>query len=110
MVYNKKVVKNFSNKHFSILRMNKLQKNKKTGGDNNLSLLSLAWELGYIIAIPIVVLAVGGAMLDRKIGTSPWILLGGVGSSIVITSYMVYSKVTTILNDFDKKEKVKDKK
>jgi len=72
---------------------------KKEGVNSDLSLLSLAWELGYMIAIPVVVLAVGGAWLDKKIGTSPWVLLLGAGSSIVMTSFMVYSKVAGLMSD-----------
>jgi len=73
--------------------------------NNNLSLWSLAWDLGWIIAIPIVILAIGGAILDKKMGTSPWILLTGVILSVGITSFAVYYKVTKILGDLSNKEK-----
>jgi len=87
--------------------MSKLKLKKEVMGvGNDLSMLSLAWELGYMIAIPIVVLAVGGAWLDKKMGTSPWMLLLGVGSSIIMTSFMVYSKVAVLMSDLgDTKDK-----
>lgn len=87
--------------------MSKLKKKSKRGPkrkDGDLSLLSLAWELGYIIAIPIVVLAIGGAFLDEKMGTSPWMLLVGVTFSILITSFMVYLKVARLMTNLSDDE------
>ncbi len=80
-------------------------KKKKNEKNNDLSLFSLAWELGYIIAIPIVILAIGGAFLDKKMGTSPWMLLMGVTFSILITSFSVYYKVTKILEGMSDEKK-----
>jgi len=77
---------------------------QKSENGNDLSPWSLAWELGYIIAIPIVLLAMGGAILDKKMGTSPWMLLTGVILSVSITSFAVYYKVAKILGDLSKKE------
>lgn len=61
------------------------------------SMLSLAWELGYLIALPLVALTLGGRFLDKKLGTSPLILLVGVVAAIVISSYMVYKKTIDIM-------------
>jgi F0F1-type ATP synthase assembly protein I len=60
---------------------------------NSWSALGFAWELGYSIIIPLVLFALGGRYLDRKLGTSPWLLLGGLAISIVLTSIVVYYKV-----------------
>lgn len=68
--------------------------------------LSLAWELGYIIAIPIVVLGFGGALLDKKYATSPLFLLTGILLSILISSIGIYRKAKTILADIDAASKV----
>jgi F0F1-type ATP synthase assembly protein I len=48
--------------------------------------LGIAWELGYVIAIPIVVFALGGRMLDKHFNSSPWLLLVGILISIVLSS------------------------
>lgn len=61
------------------------------------SMLSLAWELGYLIALPLVALTLGGRFLDKKLGTSPLILLVGVVTAIGISSYMVYKKTIDIM-------------
>jgi len=65
---------------------------------NSFSVMSLAWELGYLIAIPLVALTLGGRFLDSKLGTSPLMLLLGVVAAIIISSYMVYKKTIDIMN------------
>lgn len=57
----------------------------------------LAWELGYTIAIPIVIFALLGRWADKAWGTSPWLLLAGIVVSIMISSFAVYRKVKNIL-------------
>jgi F0F1-type ATP synthase assembly protein I len=65
--------------------------------DKSFSALSFAWELGYTIAVPIVVLALLGRFLDKKLGTSPWLLLAGILLSIVVSSYAIYKKTLDII-------------
>jgi len=71
---------------------------KKSEKDNSFSALSLAWELGYSIAVPLVAFALGGRFLDKKLGTSPFLLLVGILISILVSSYIVYKKTTDIMN------------
>ncbi len=66
--------------------------NKKNKDDSIFPVLSLVFELGYIIAIPIVGFALGGRLLDNKLDTSPLFILGGIFISIILTSYFVYKK------------------
>jgi len=58
--------------------------------------LSLAWELGYLIAVPIAILGFVGAYLDKKYATGHWLLIGGICLSVVISALAVYRKVKTI--------------
>lgn len=60
-------------------------------------LVSLVFELGFTIAIPIVLLALGGRVLDNHLHTSPLLLLVGIGLAIFITSFLVYKRITKIL-------------
>lgn len=60
--------------------------------------LSLAWQLGYTIAIPIVVLALVGRLLDQKFGTFPWLLLAGILLSLVVSSVLIYKRVVKVLD------------
>jgi F0F1-type ATP synthase assembly protein I len=70
---------------------------RRPGEGNTWSALSLAWELGYTIAVPIVVLALAGRFADRRLGTSPWLLLAGIFVSIVISTISVYFKTIKII-------------
>ena len=67
----------------------------KTNG--TFSVFSLAWELGYMIAIPLVALTLGGRFLDKKFDTSPLMLLVGVVVSIVFSTYAIYRKMSDVI-------------
>ena len=58
---------------------------------------ALAGELGYTIAIPIVVLALLGRLADKAWGTAPWLMLLGIILSIATSSYLIYKKVKDIM-------------
>lgn len=68
---------------------------------SDFSAIKLAWELGYTIAIPLVVLALFGRFLDKKFDTSPWLLFLGILISIFISSFGVYRKTTGILRNLE---------
>ena len=70
-------------------------KNKEN--EKEFSALGLAWELGYTIAVPLVALALLGRFLDKKLGTSPWLLLFGILLSIAASSWLVYKKTLDII-------------
>jgi len=55
-------------------------------------LVSIAFELGFIIALPIVALGFFGKWLDGKAGTSPVLTLIGILGAIVATSFWIYRK------------------
>ena len=62
------------------------QKEKKTTL-NKWELVGFAWELGYIIALPILVLALGGKWLDNRYGHEfPWVTLIGIALAITTTT------------------------
>lgn len=65
--------------------------------ENSWSALSLAWELGYTIAVPLILFALGGRYLDKKLGTSPFLLLAGILFSITVTSWLVYKKTKELM-------------
>lgn len=68
------------------------------GNMANFSAWQLSWELGYTIAIPIVLFALLGRWADKTLNTSPWFLLAGILVSIVASSAIVYRKVSKILH------------
>lgn len=59
---------------------------------------SFAFELGYIITIPIVVFGLVGRFLDKKFESSPILLLLGIFIAMIISSIGIYKKVITIIN------------
>jgi len=65
--------------------------------DKPWSALGFAWELGYSIVIPIMIFALVGRILDKKMDTSPWLLLLGILISIVVTTVLVYQKTIKII-------------
>ncbi len=73
------------------------------------SALSLAWQLGYSIAIPLVVLALGGRLIDKKFGTSPWFLLTGIFLSLIVSTFSVYFKTIKILKETEDENKKNQK-
>ena len=74
-------------------------------GDRELaSALSLAWELGYTIALPIIIFALGGRLLDKKLESSPWMLLAGIGVALMISGTAVYYKTIKIMDEASRKD------
>ncbi len=71
------------------------------------SILSLAWELGYLISLPLVIAVVIGYLADRRLGTSPWLTLAGVFISVPVAVYAVYQKTSAVIEN---ESKLKEKK
>ncbi|MFC1663455.1 AtpZ/AtpI family protein [Patescibacteria group bacterium] len=72
--------------------------------------LNIAWEMGYTIVVPLVLLALGGRLLDKQLNTSPWLLLTGIIVSLVISSIGLVWKFNKIINRINKEiKKDKDK-
>lgn len=64
--------------------------------------LGYAWQFGYTIAVPLVVLALGGRLLDRKFGTAPWLFLAGIIISIVISTTLLIIRASRIFKSIDR--------
>ena len=75
------------------------KKQEKKEIDSQWSVFSLAMELGYLISIPLVVMALLGRFLDKKLDSSPWLFLVGICTSILLTTYLVYKKTASVLDD-----------
>ncbi|MEW6611039.1 MAG: AtpZ/AtpI family protein [Patescibacteria group bacterium] len=74
---------------------------EKNGSSALWLVLSLAWNLGYIIAVPLVVFALLGRFLDKRYGTSPLALLAGIFISLVVSTVGVYRKTKEITKGID---------
>lgn len=58
----------------------------------------LAISLGYMIAIPIILFGIGGALLDKKINTFPIFTLIGFVLAMTISLVTVYRKTKDIIS------------
>ena len=65
--------------------------------------LALAWELGYLIALPAVLLGFAGAFLDKKFSTSPICLALGFAVAFTFSAIAVVRKVREINRELPKK-------
>ncbi|MEI6478727.1 MAG: AtpZ/AtpI family protein [bacterium] len=78
------------------------ENNKQEQGDGDQfmtkgQLISFAYDVGFAIIIPLVVLAVTGRFIDRRFGTSPLFLIIGILLSLVTTSIVVYKKTKSFI-------------
>ncbi|MEK7166826.1 MAG: AtpZ/AtpI family protein [Patescibacteria group bacterium] len=69
----------------------------KENKENFWLMLSLAWELGYLIALPLIIFALVGRFLDKFFHTSPWLFLFGILLAIIISTRIVYKKTIQLI-------------
>jgi len=70
---------------------------EKNNEEKQFSALSLAGNLGWQIALPIVLFGLIGRWLDKKWETSPWLLLVGILLAISVSGYLVYRETKKII-------------
>lgn len=89
--------------------MNEINQNREQQEKNIFFVaLSLAWQLGYIIVIPLLLFALGGRLLDRKLDTAPFLFLVGITLSVLATTVWLVLKLAFFTKNFEsdnKKEK-----
>ena len=61
-------------------------------------MVSIAFQLGFIIAIPVVVFGYFGKWLDQKVDSYPFLTLVGILTAIVFTSIWIYRKFKEYFN------------
>lgn len=57
-----------------------------------MEMVRLAFELGFIIALPVVAFGYLGKWLDERSGTYPLLTLIGIATAIASTSFWMYRK------------------
>lgn len=67
-------------------------------------LIGIAMEMGYLIAVPLVGLALLGAFLDKAFNTKPLLLLFSILFAIIISSVLVYRKTKEMIDDAEVRE------
>lgn len=76
-------------------------KKRQSDSDSTWNALSFAWELGYSIVIPLVVMLLGGIYFDKRFETSPRFTLIGVGLSFIVTCILLVTRVRKVLKEFE---------
>lgn len=65
-------------------------------------LVNLAFELGFIIALPLVALGLLGKWLDQKFASEPWLTLIGILFAIVSTTIWLTRRIKELMNNNSK--------
>lgn len=71
--------------HFTRFTMEQPEKDEKKPGFDKWKIIHFAFEMGFIIAIPLLVLILLGKWLDAKFGTDPGFALAGTLLAIAST-------------------------
>lgn len=66
--------------------------------------LSFAWQLGFLIAIPIGGFLFLGFLADKFLGTKPLFLFVGLVVGVVVTIYEVYHLLLPLIKDKEKND------
>jgi undecaprenyl pyrophosphate phosphatase UppP len=61
------------------------------------SMASIAFELGFIIAIPLVVMGFLGKWADLKLNTYPWLTLVGIIIAIISSTFWLTRRFRELL-------------
>ena len=64
---------------------------------NKWKIASLAAEMGFIIALPLVALGFLGKWLDAKWGTEPWVTVAGILLAIISTTVWLTRRFKELL-------------
>lgn len=70
--------------------------NKKQSNMTIWQVLGICGQVGYIIALPAAGFAYLGALSDKKYGTSPWLVIAGLGLAIFCSSMWVWRMLKRI--------------
>ena len=66
--------------------------------------LSLAWQLGFLIAAPVAGFLFLGFLADKFLGTHPFLLITGMIVGIIITIYEVYHLFIPLIENEQKND------
>jgi hypothetical protein len=62
--------------------------------------LSLSLEMGFLIALPIIIFGVGGKYLDKYLGTN-FFVIGGIFLAIISSSILIGKKILEIKKEME---------
>lgn len=68
--------------------------------------LALGSELGFLIALPLIICILLGLWIDKRLNTFPWILLASVLIGMILTAINVYKIVIPFLEKRSDNKKI----
>ncbi|MBI2484222.1 AtpZ/AtpI family protein [Candidatus Uhrbacteria bacterium] len=86
-----------------------MEKSSQSTG-NMLSMLGIVWTIGFLVAVPLVGLALLGRYADALLSSSPLFFLIGVVISIIISSILVFRKTVQLMAEAEKTQACSDKR
>jgi F0F1-type ATP synthase assembly protein I len=69
--------------------------------DNQWWMVSIVGEIGFLIVIPLVILAILGRMVDAMFSSFPLFFLIGILCAIIASTYIIYRRITTVLKEIE---------
>ncbi|MCD6284040.1 AtpZ/AtpI family protein [bacterium] len=63
--------------------------------------ISFAWQLGFLIAIPLAGFIFLGFYLDKFFHTHPFFLIGGIIIGIITSIYETYHLIVPLIEKYD---------
>ena len=82
--------------------MDSSEQKPKNSNFQKRQMIRLAFELGFIIALPVIAFGYFGKWLDERSGTYPLLTLIGIAAAITSTSFWMYRKFKSYFNSSKK--------
>jgi len=61
--------------------------------------LSLVWQLGFLVAVPIGGFLILGLWLDKKFDSSPIVLIAGIAFGMIVVIYEIYHLIIPLIDN-----------
>jgi F0F1-type ATP synthase assembly protein I len=66
--------------------------------------ISLSLQLGFMIALPVVIFTIVGRILDKTLLTTPLFLVLGIILALAVSTILIYQKIKVILKESEKEK------
>lgn len=63
----------------------------------------VAWQVGYTITVPLIILVIVGRILDKHFNSSPIFILAGIVFSMIISTFTLSLRIKKIMTGIKSK-------
>jgi hypothetical protein len=78
--------------------MQDLNQKPKDSKFDRWGMVNLAFDMGFVIALPLVAFGLLGKYLDGRLGTDPWLTIAGILIAIISTTIWLTRKLKGYIN------------